>query len=338
MDAPLEWHASAGGQIDSDSHGDVNLGLRTGAWSFVLRTDAPEITWAPSDERGRAWVTARGHAFAAGLFISPWADGAPDPEQALRAASVGAEAGWVGYGPAGIYAGGRAAIDGVFFGEQPSTTVAVPDARAVVTMDAIAGLWRPGFSAWARAGVDFIAVDGRGVRAPHLVGELHWLPALHVGTVALAPRVEAWAGVADAQDDLLHARIGGLNPWVVPLAGAAWAEWWAEDYAAVRIGPTVGVGEPGAGTLGVRVSPFVDLATFGGGTGDSGSAAGVGLGVRAWRGRLFADVTGGYAPWIERQTGISRASVWVSLGWDWGTKAGPTSEAAPGPMGTYWPG
>lgn len=337
MESPLEWHASAGGQIDADSHGDVNLGVRSGAWSFVLRTDAPEITWAPSNDRGRAWVTARGHAFAAGLFISPWADGAPDPDRALRAASVGAEAGWVGYGPHGIYAGGRAAIDGVFFGDHGGA-VAIPGPRAVATIDAIAGLWRPGFSAWARGGVDFTAPDGEGVRSPHLVGELHWAPAQHVGTVALAPRVEAWAGVADEQDALLHARIGGLSPWVVPVAGAAWAEWWAEDYAAVRIGPTVGVGEAGARSLGFRVSPFADFATFGGGTGDTGSAAGFGVGVRAWRGRLFADVTGGYAPWITRQEGVSRASMWVSLGWDWGTAAGPTSETAPGPMGIYWPG
>ncbi len=126
-EAPIEWHAAAGAQIDADSHGDVNLGLRSGAWTFALRTDAPEITWAPKGERGRAWVTARGHAFAAAMYISPWTDGAPDPGRALRASSVGAEAGWVGYGPAGVYAGGRAALDGVFFGAQSGTVVAIVD-------------------------------------------------------------------------------------------------------------------------------------------------------------------------------------------------------------------
>ncbi len=49
-------------------------------------------------------------------------------------------------------------------------------------------------------------------------------------------------------------------------------------------------------------------------------------------------MTGGYAPWIARREGVSRASLWVALGWDWGTAKGPTSEAAPGPMGVYWPG
>jgi len=337
---PVEWLAVAGGQIDADSHGDMNLGLRRGAWTLQLRTDAPELTWAPSGESGRAWITARGHAFAAAMYISPWAEGAPDPARSLRASSVGGEAGWVGYGPGGMYAGGRAAIDGVFFGAMPETTIAVPSPRAVATIDALVGLWRPGLSTWMRAGVDFASpgTDGEGLRAPHLVGELHWTPDLHVGPLALAPRVEAWAGLAAGQDDLLHARIGGVNPWVVPVAGAAWAEWWAEDYAALRAGPTLGVGEPGARTLGLRVSPFVDLAAFGGGTGAKGRALGLGLGVRAWRGRLFADVTGGYAPFIERRADIGRSSVWFAVGWDWGTAKGPTSEAAPGPMGTYWPG
>jgi hypothetical protein len=337
--APVEWLAVAGGQIDADSHGDVNLGVRRGAWTLQLRTDAPELTWAPSGERGRAWVTVRGHAFAAAMYISPWAGGAPDPDRALRASSVGGEAGWVGYGPGGLYAGGRASLDGVFFGAMPETAFDVPSPRAVATLDALIGLWRPGLSAWMRAGVDFTDDGaGGGRRAPHLAGELHWTPDLHVGSLALAPRVEAWAGLAGNQDDLLHARIGGVNPWVVPLAGAAWAEWWAEDYAAVRAGPTVGVGDPGARSLGVRVSPFVDLAAFGGGTGDQGHALGLGVGMRAWRGRLFADVTGGYAPGIARQAGVGRGSVWVAVGWDWGTAKGPTSAAAPGPMGTYWPG
>ncbi|MFN7147768.1 MAG: hypothetical protein ACK4YP_28620, partial [Myxococcota bacterium] len=102
-----------GGQIDADPHGDANVGVRAGDWTVALRTDAPEITWAPGGERGRSWVTARGHAFAAQMFLSPWTDGAPDPARAHFAASAGLEAGWVGYGPHGTYFGGRGALDGV---------------------------------------------------------------------------------------------------------------------------------------------------------------------------------------------------------------------------------
>lgn len=337
---PIAWHAAAGGQIDADSHGDANVGLRAGDWTFALRTDAPEITWAPGGERGRSWVSARGHAFAALMFISPWTNGAPDPARAWSAASAGLEAGWVGYGPHGAYFGGRGALDGVFPYARPDGAGIVPAARAVGTLDAIVGWWRPEAHAWARAGVDLASADraagapagGEMVRAPHLVVEALWMPDWRVDRLAVAPRVEVRAGVADGQDDLLRTRLGGLNPWVVPLAGAAWAEWWVEDYAAARLGGTVGVGETGPGALGVRVSPFADLATF-----DGEAAVGFGLGVRAWRGRFFVDATGGVAPWIERAPGVGRTSLWFSLGWDWGTRAGPTAETPPGPPGAAWP-
>jgi hypothetical protein len=212
------------------------------------------------------------------------------------------------------------------------TGAAPPDARAVGTVDAIVGWYTPAARGWARAGVDIATTDATALRAPHLVGAFAWMPDWRAGGVALAPRVELHAGIAENQDDLLRTRLGGLNPWVVPLAGAAWAEWWVEDYAAARLGGTVGAGEPGAKQVGVRVSPFVDLATF-----DGDAAAGFGLGVRAWRGRLFADLTGGVAPWIPRQDNVGRTSVWFAVGWDWGTRAGPSDAGPPGPPGVDWP-
>jgi hypothetical protein len=176
------------------------------------------------------------------------------------------------------------------------------------------------------------------IRAPHVHGALTWLPDTRVGPVALAPRVELRAGAAAGQDDLLRTRVGGLNPWVVPLAGAAWAEWWVEDYAAARLGATVGAGETGPRALGFRVSPFADLAAFEDDRPGADAALGLGLGLRAWRGRLFVDATGGYAPTIPRAEGLGRGSLWFSLGWDWGTAAGPTDASPPGPPGATWPG
>jgi hypothetical protein len=343
--APIEWTASAGGQIDSDSHGDVNLGVRRGDWTFLLRTDAPEITWGPSGDHGRAWVTARGHGFAAGMLISPWTDGAPDPGRSLRASTVGAEAGLVRYGPAGLYGGGRVAIDGAFFGGFEDTTVAVPAPRLVATAEAVGGWYRPEVQAWVRAGVDLETPGGAPLPiSPHVAGELHWIPGWKVGSVALAPRAEAWVGAAGPQDYLLRARIGGTTPYVVPLAGAAWGEFWVEDYAVARVGPSVGLG---FGDAGVRVSPFADLAGFSDPSVDLGPAApgpltlrgdlGLGLGVRAWWKRFYADATGGYSPTIERQPGYSRASVSFSLGADWGAGTTHSGSRPPGPIGSYWP-
>lgn len=327
---PVEWTATAGGQVDDDSHGDVNLGVRSGAWSAVLRTDAPELTWSPSGERGRSWIGLRGHGFAAQMFISPWTNGAPDPTRAYAAASAGLEAGTVRYGPLGTYYGGRIAADGIWSFPNGGATD-VPGPRYVGTADAILGLWRPSLSAWARGGVDAELAEGT-VVSPHLSLQAHWTPEITVSGVVLGPRVEAWGGVAESQDELLRTRLGGLNPWVVPLAGAAWAEWWVEDYGVARLGGTIGVGEGGAKQLGLRVSPFVDLAGF-----DDQGAYGVGLGLRAWRGRLFVDATGGLAPEIPRQPGYHAMSVWFSLGWDWGTLAGPADDDPPGPPGTDWP-
>jgi hypothetical protein len=327
----LLWQLAVGGQIDADSHGDANFGLRSGEWTFALRTDAPEITWNHEGERGRTWVNVRGHAFAAQMFISPWTDGAPDPARAFNAASAGAEAGWVGYGPWGSYFGGRGAADG-FFPYARDTSTELPSQRVVVTADAILGIWRPTLRGWIRAGADLASGGDASLQSPHVVGELQWIPDWSVGKARIGPRVELRAGAAEGQDDLLRSRLGGLNPWVVPLAGAAWAEWWVEDYAAARVGANVGAGEPGAKKLGIRVSPFVDLAAF-----DGDAAVGLGVGARAWRGRLFLDVTGGYAPWIARAPGIGRGSLWFSIGWDWGTAGGPSETDPPGPPGATWP-
>ena len=329
---PIEWQLSVGGQIDADPHGDVNLGLRRGALSAALRTDALSLRWDPSAEHGRAWVELRGHAFAAAMLISPWTDGAPDPERALSLATAGGEAGALRYGRAGLYGGAKVSADRLFFGEMAATAIAVPDDRWLAAGDLLGGLYRPELSAWLRVGADL--ETGEAPRwSGHAAMEARWLPRWRAGAVALAPRVELWAGLGEGQDDLTRTRLGGLNPWVVPLAGAAWAERWVEDYAVLRLGPTVGLGEAGEGALGFRASPFVDLAAF-----DGAAEAGLGLGLRAWRGRAFLDLTPGFSPTIARAEGVGRTSVWFSLGLDWGAGHTPSGARPPGPPGVAWPG
>ena len=129
-------------------------------WTFALRTDAPEITWATAGEHGGVDVTARAHGFAAAMLISPWTDGAPNPDRALRASSVGVEGGGVRYGPAGIYAGGRASVDALFFGAMGDTTVAIPGPHVIASANAVAGWWRPDVNAWARGGLDLDVASG----------------------------------------------------------------------------------------------------------------------------------------------------------------------------------
>ena len=75
-----------GGEVSATSFGIADLGLRKGPLSLQLYTDTLELRYAPDLARGRYWVAARVEAFAAGLLISPWRDGAPDPARAWGAA------------------------------------------------------------------------------------------------------------------------------------------------------------------------------------------------------------------------------------------------------------
>lgn len=318
---PIDWLATISYQVDPDAHGDVSLGIRRGDFAATVRTDTTELRWSPEGDRGSSWVALRAQAWAYGLIHAPWTDGAPDPSRGLVARAGVLEAGTVRYLPRGLYAGGRLAGTGLLFAAQDATATdtrrgAVPDPRGVVTVEAIAGWWRSEVAAYARAGAD----AGTLGLSPHIVGELHWAPRWVV-----APRVELWAGWAEGQDFTTRTRLGGLNPWVVPLAGAGWGELWVEDYAAARLGPT-------AGTDGVRGGPFVDLAAF-----DGGATAGFGGELRVWRKRAFVDLAAGYAPWIERQEGVSRLVGWVSLGMDWGHGWTPRGDTPAGPLGSQWP-
>lgn len=299
MTPAIEWRAAVGGQIDSDSHGAVDVGVRKGAWSAELLTDTVQLRYGPEYADGRMWLAARGEFAAAGLFITPWTDGGPDPSRALLASYGGLEWGAVRYlGP--FYGGVSASARAYVFGGREETKIEVPGPEVVGELYVTGGYWRPTLQLWGQAGVR----TASGL-SPSVSVQGSWRPAWIV-----APRVEVRAGMADNADDVLRTRLGGLTPYVVPVAGAAWAEWWVEDYGAARAGAELHL-RPGAWT--VDAGPFVDLAVF-----DAQHAEGFGLGVKATRGRLFGEVIGGYAPWIPRQDGVGRASVWFTLGVDWG--------------------
>lgn len=300
MPLPLDWRFALGGQFDSDSHGIADFGLRGRSWSAELLTDTLDLRWTPSGERGRAWVALRAEAAAAGLFITPWTEGAPDPSRALTASYAGLESGVLRYGPGGLYAGVSAGARVWVFGAREETAIAVPDPSLQVEGDLQAGWWTPTARAWLAGGV----VSTEGGVSPRVRGELHYVPDL-----GLSPFLELRAGVAEGSDDKSRTRLGGMTDYVVPVAGAAWAEWWVEDYAALRVGPRL-QGE--IGKLSAALSLHGDAAAF-----DGEGAVGLGARAEGRLGRAFLEVEGGYAPWIARQEGVSRASVYGRLGMDW---------------------
>lgn len=295
-----EWRFAAGGEFNADSHGILDLGFRKGAFSIELLTDTLEVRYAPEQARGRWWVAARGEGGAAGLMISPWAQGAPDPSSALLASYAGVEGGWLRYLPRGLYAGGQAVARLYTFAPfSDATTVAIPGTTPFATLDLLAGYYSPRLSGWTRVGAD---LEGQTL-APHAHGSLGWRQPL-LGS-NLQTRVHLNAGIADGQGLISRTRLGGLNPYVVPLAGAAWAEWWVEDYVAARIG------------LGHQTE-FLDLEVFADGAWfDGAEAVGAGARLRLTVKHWFVDGAFGYAPAIPRQEGVGRSSVFLLLGRTW---------------------
>jgi hypothetical protein len=295
---PWQWRWAIGAQLDAASHGVLDVGVRRGPWSLELFTDTVDVRYAPNTAGGRYWLGIRGQLFAAQLLSSPWTAGAPDPSRRITARSIGFDAGWIRYFRSGVYGGAALAARQYAFAAQEQTTIEVEGGTFVGGPSLIAGLYRRDlFRAEVSAGFDIRSV---GV-SPRVQLEAVLLPR---GT--LAPRLELRAGAAEEQDDVTTTRLGGLNPYVVPLAGAGWAEFWVEDYVAVRAGPVV------RGDWG-ELSLVVDGALFDG-------RGAFGLGAISVIALKWFDVEGsvGWAPKIERQPDVGRIVGWIRLvrGWE----------------------
>lgn len=296
---PWQVSGELGAEIHvDDSHGIANVAAVRGPWKLQWITDTLDVRYAPEGEQGRAWVGLRAATFAAGMVITPWVDGAPAPQLAMMGAYGGVEAGWIRYLPRGAYAGvmGFARWHG-FYGDRAEP---LPLARLHAAPQGVLGWWSEPLHAWAVVGVDLQGRPDGAVAsvAPHSRGQAVWAPGWVV-----APRVELRAGWGEGQDVVTLSRVGGLNPYVVPVAGAAWAEWWVEDYVAVRAG-----GEVHTPTVDVLL--FTDVAAFDGPQG-GGTAVGLGLAPTVRVGPVDVALAGGVVPWVERQDGVARWSSYV---------------------------
>lgn len=304
-EAPWQFRAAAGAQLDSSSHGVVDLGARKGPLSLQLLTDTVELRFEPEDRGGRWWLAVRGEAGAAGLFPSPWRAGSPDDARSLLAFYAGLEGGALAYLPHGLYLGVEGTARRWFFRATDSTQGSVPEDRFVISPSMLAGWWSKPFHVWIRAGAD---VDG-GDTSGRLTMELTLFPwARHRRATPrpwLTPLVEVHAGWLDDPSDVTRERIGGLNPYVVPLAGAGWAELWAERWAAIRAGPALELGP-------LRLALVADGVRY-----EGGKAYGLALLSRVTFGALYGEASLGFAPELERGPGVSRFSGWLLAGFDW---------------------
>lgn len=293
-----DWRWAGGAELNASPHGILDLGWRSDSWSIELLTDTIDARHQAELSRGKAWGAARLELGSAGLISSPWAEGAPDTDRAMMASYAGIEGGWQRYLSGGMYAG----IEG--FARQyvltSASTTWAAGRRALGMGQGVLGWWRPEVQLRLAAG-SHLAPDSTALLAPHLIFQGRYQPSW-----SLAPRLEVYAGLARGQDLLSRTRLGGLNPYVVPLAGAGWAEWWVEDYAAVRLGPMLQRER-------AKIGVVLDAAWF-----DGQSAVGLGTPLRVNGERWYVEAAAGYAPWIERQDDVGRWSVLLCVGQDWG--------------------
>lgn len=284
--APFAWAAdtfvAVGGQFDADSHAIITVVRRQGPWTVGLYTDTVEARADVEGERGRSWAALRAEGFAAGLLISPWEDGAPAPEQALISGYLGADGGTVRYTGRGTWAGVDWRARSFWFLPTQTTTIEVPGWTNIGTVDLVGGWWSKAASIDMRLGLDL-----RQWLSPHASATARWTPQRR----GLRPRVHAQVGWAHRQDRLTLTRLGGLNPYVIPLAGAAWAEFLVEDYAAVQAGPELAAGN-------IRLGVDGHAAVF-----EARSAWGLATRMAMTRGAHGIELVGGWAPTLLRQQG-----------------------------------
>lgn len=300
-----EWRTEGGGEANADPHGILTVQIREGPMTFSLYTDTLDLRYAPEFEQGRAWFAARFQGGSAGLMMSPWTDGAKDPANALRAFYGGAEAGAIVYGPRGTWVGIQAMLRLHFFASMPKTTRYIPGSRFIATGDLLAGIYRPWIDAWVRAGFDLSEVT-----SPHIQGQARFTIPAKGEAARWSPILEFRGGWAKNQDEVTLSRLGGLNPYVVPLAGAAWAEFWVQDYAATRVGPAFRF-DP------VTIAPVVDIVWFNGDEAPGRTEVGIGLISEIHISESqHLDVQFGYAPTVEREQAVAMSG-YVLYTTDW---------------------
>ncbi|MBM4366604.1 MAG: hypothetical protein FJ102_10355 [Deltaproteobacteria bacterium] len=250
---PVEWRALGGTQVDADSHGEVDLGLRSGPWVGEIYTDTLDLRWAPTWDRGRAAIGVRAEAFAAGLLVTPWSHGDPDPARELTASYAGPQASMAWYLPRGGWVGVDAHARYWSFGATDSTEIDVPVPHLSARGALQGGVWTPGIELLAEAGLYWAMPLAEGttyVQGPegssiaqavgNGISPFGRLYARAQADAQVAPGIEVRAGHAPDVGAVYAERVGGQMPYVVPLAGAAWGEFWAESYVATRLSLSLG--------------------------------------------------------------------------------------------------
>ncbi|MCA9542351.1 MAG: hypothetical protein KC620_25815, partial [Myxococcales bacterium] len=245
---------------------DFDPWLAGGRPSAVLNTDTLRLGLDDIQlgDRWRVGLALAGEYAVAGLLTDYHVDGASVPERGFKASYVEAEARLKRLFSGGAW--GELTLRGRrwFFARAADTApdLALPPESYAFMPRLDLGWWRladdagwrtrhrffprlHGFAVGVQAGVDvrsasgpWGAADGSALRNdPETVTPLvrQWLLAGLPLASRLRLELDERAGYGLHEDDLTRARIGGLNPYVVPVPGAPWAAWLADRFVGGRL-------------------------------------------------------------------------------------------------------
>lgn len=296
-----DWRVLGGGEFNADPHGIIEVGYRDELIQIEWLTNTLELKREMVTDSGRKWGAIRGEAVMAGLLPFPWVDGRPAPELGSDASLARVEFGSVKYYQWSMYAGGIVQLGKEWFAHgRDSLFRSELQNRFVTHPQIILGRYTEELHAYLQIGNYLLDIDTKAIQN-YAQAHLYWKPKWR-----FAPTVESHAATSENLDALHRFRIGGLNPYVIPLAGAAWGEWWAEEFASLQLGIPVNITVKQTTT---SLKPIVDFARF-----DEQSAYGFGFELGTIYDRFIINMGWGMAPSIQRAKGVGHQSLWIEVG------------------------
>jgi hypothetical protein len=168
---------------------------------------------------------------------------------------------------------------------------------------------------WGARDPSFSPIDPRNAPGQTILMARQWLRA----GVALHPRARVQLDETATwmwhDDDLVRLRVGGFNPYSVPLAGAPWAGYLAGKLAAVDASLHVRVWRDHE--VGVVVDGVVLEDPRRTGAATAGFLGGIGAFADARFGMWQLDVRGGWSPTVQPGSVAGSWGLFASAGWAW---------------------
>ena len=160
----------------------------------------------------------------------------------------------------------------------------------------------------------FDPADRRNPGEPLILLFRQWLRAGAQVHDRLRIQVAQFAGTGRHEDDLTRVRLGGLNPYVVPLAGSPWAGMVAGTFIAAEISLHVRIWrELELGVLG-QGAALEDLDRTG--DGELDMVGGLGAFADLRFGAFQIDLRAGWTPSLRAEP-LGHWNVFAAFGWQW---------------------